>query len=152
MVDDLIIDLPDEQETLTVGTRFSDVSGLIFLHGELGAGKTTFVRGYLQGLGYEGTVKSPTYTLIEPYSIAGRQLLHLDLYRLADSIELENIGIRDDLGRGSTLLVEWPERAHGCLGEADLAIYLKYTGDSRQIRVVPGNAKMAGFLAEVVSG
>jgi len=150
MADSFTIELPDEQATLAIGARLSGMKGLIFLHGELGAGKTTFVRGYLQGLGYEGAVKSPTYTLIEPYDIAGRRLLHLDIYRLADPIELENIGVRDDLGQDATLLVEWAERAHGYLGLPDLDIYLEYAGDSRQIRIQPADDKLAEHLAQVI--
>jgi len=151
MTDSLTIDLPDERATLAIGARLSSIAGLIFLHGELGAGKTTFVRGYLQGLGYEGAVKSPTYTLIEPYEIAGRRLLHLDIYRLADPMELEDIGVRDDLGQDNTLLVEWAERAQGFLGLPDLDIHLEYVGDSRQIRIVPAEVELAHRLTQVIS-
>ena len=93
----------------------SPASLIVYLKGDLGAGKTTLVRGFLRGLGYKGTVKSPTYTLIEPYRIAGKSICHLDLYRLADAEELEYLGVRDLLQEETVLLIEWPERGEGVL-------------------------------------
>ena len=151
MADDIVVDLPDEAATLALGASLSKFSGIIFLNGELGAGKTTLVRGYLQALGYQGAVKSPTYTLIEPYEVAGRRLLHLDIYRLADPLELEALAIRDELDPDNTLLVEWPERAQGYLGEPDIEINLLYSGDSRQARIV-AKASLASQIAKVISG
>ena len=90
---------------------------LIGLSGELGAGKTTLVAGLLAGLGHEGPVRSPTYTLIEPYRLAGRDLYHCDLYRLRDPAELDDLGLRDLAVERSVLLVEWPERAGDRLGK-----------------------------------
>ena len=152
MPEDIVVDLPDEAATLSLGASLSKFSGIIFLNGELGAGKTTLVRGYLQALGYEGAVKSPTYTLIEPYEIAGRRLLHLDIYRLGDPLELEALAIRDELDPDNTLLVEWPERAQGYLGEPDIEINLQYTGDSRQARIVSAKVPLATEIAHVISG
>ena len=134
-----------------MGASLSKFSGIIFLNGELGAGKTTLVRGYLQALGYQGAVKSPTYTLIEPYEVAGRRLLHLDIYRLADPLELEALAIRDELDPDNTLLVEWPQRAQGYLGEPDIEINLLYSGDSRQARIV-AKVSLASQIAKVISG
>lgn len=151
MADDIVVDLPDEAATLALGASLSKFSGIIFLNGELGAGKTTLVRGYLQALGYQGAVKSPTYTLIEPYEVAGRRLLHLDIYRLADPLELEALAIRDELDPDNTLLVEWPERAQGYLGEPDIEINLLYSGDSRQARIV-AKVSLASQIAKVISG
>lgn len=108
---------------------------LVFLHGHLGAGKTTLVRGFLRASGHSGPVKSPTYALIEPYITAYGNLYHLDLYRLADAEELEWIGIRDLFEDESICLVEWPERGAGILPEADLHVYLQAEGSGREIRV-----------------
>ena len=151
MAEDIVVDLPDEAATLSLGASLSKFSGIIFLNGELGAGKTTLVRGYLQALGYKGAVKSPTYTLIEPYEVAGRRLLHLDIYRLADPLELEALAIRDELDPDNTLLVEWPQRAQGYLGEPDIEINLLYSGDSRQARIV-AKVSLASQIAKVISG
>ncbi len=103
----------------------------VTLTGDLGAGKTTFVGGLLAALGHEGPTRSPTYTLIEPYHLGGRDLYHCDLYRLRHPDELEDLGLRDLSGPGSVLLVEWPERADGRLGAADLAIRITYDGEGR---------------------
>lgn len=99
---------------------------LVTLQGELGAGKTTLVGGLLEALGHTGPVRSPTYTLIEPYELAQRQCYHLDLYRLTDPMQLEELGVRDLMQPGALLLVEWPERAGAALSSPDLAIQLSY--------------------------
>ena len=95
---------------------------MIFLQGQLGAGKTTLVRGYLRGLGYQGKVKSPTYTLVEPYTVGTLTINHIDLYRIAGGQELESLGWRDYLDDAAVCLVEWPERGNGGLGQADILI------------------------------
>ncbi len=102
---------------------------VVTLAGDLGAGKTTFVAGLLAALGHEGPVRSPTYTLIEPYRLAGRDWHHCDFYRLRHADELDDIGWRDLLAPGAILLVEWPEKAAGRLGPVDLAIEIEYADD-----------------------
>jgi tRNA threonylcarbamoyladenosine biosynthesis protein TsaE len=104
---------------------------LIFLHGDLGAGKTTLVRGYLRAAGYTGAVKSPTYTLVEEYTINGLKILHFDLYRLTEPEELEWIGIRDYFDQDCLCFIEWPDRGKGLLPEPDWVITLSTEGDGR---------------------
>jgi len=123
------LELADAPDTEAFGARLADASergALIFLHGELGAGKTTLVRGFLRQLGYQGPVRSPTYTLIEPYELSGRAIYHMDLYRMADPEELEYVGVRDYLGEEGICLVEWPERAEELLRAPDLSLYLQH--------------------------
>lgn len=103
----------------------------IWLTGNLGAGKTTLVRGLLRGLGYEGKVKSPTYTLVEPYVISGLYLYHFDLYRFVDPEEWEAAGFRDYFNEQSVCLVEWPDKAGDLLPPADIEIALAPSGSGR---------------------
>ena len=128
--------LPDEAAQEAFGARLAaampGAGGLvIYLEGNLGAGKTTLVRGFLHGCGHRGHVRSPTYTLIEPYDIAGRCIAHLDLYRLGDPEELEFLGLRDLLGESCIMLVEWPEKGRGVLPPADLRLGLTFPGSGR---------------------
>ncbi len=118
---------------------------LVTLQGELGAGKTTLVSGLLSALGHVGPVRSPTYTLIEPYDLAGRPLYHLDLYRLTDPLQLEELGVRDLLQPGAILLVEWPERAGDLLANPDLKVQLAYSADGaegRKLELRPGTESL----------
>ncbi len=108
----------------------SGVPQVIALNGELGAGKTTFVAGVLSGFGIGGPVRSPTYTLIEPFEAGGRFIYHLDLYRLAGPRDLEALGLRDLHDADSTLLIEWAERGEGALPPVDLSLRFGYaTGE-----------------------
>ena len=129
MKNQLDIYLENESATLALGAQIAQQfkqGGVIKLYGELGAGKTTLVRGLLRELGYQGTVKSPTYTLVEPYEFSGHAVYHFDLYRLADPEELEYMGIRDYLDPKSLCLLEWPERGGAYIPVADLEITLQH--------------------------
>ena len=105
----------------------------IYLQGELGAGKTTWVRGFLRGLDHTGKVKSPTYTLVESYQLHGQMIHHLDLYRVNDPDELEAIGLRDYMDGSGICLVEWPERGDDHLPEPDVLVRIAITGKGREV-------------------
>jgi len=120
--------LPNEAATLDLGAQIAQQfrsGGIIKLHGDLGAGKTTLVRGLLRELGYQGTVKSPTYTLVEPYQLADRTIYHFDLYRLADPEELEYMGMRDYLTEDALCILEWPEKGGAYIPQAQLMINIQ---------------------------
>jgi tRNA threonylcarbamoyladenosine biosynthesis protein TsaE len=126
--------IPTEQAQEALGATLAGLvpaSCVIYLEGDLGAGKTTLARGFLRGLGHQGTVKSPTYTLLEPYELDGRNCYHFDLYRLGHPEELEYLGVRDLLENDAVLLVEWPEKGQGELPEADLILHLEYLDEGR---------------------
>ncbi len=106
---------------------------LVFLEGELGMGKTTLARGLLRGLGFTGHVKSPTYTLVEPYELGGLRVYHFDFYRINDPEELEYLGLDDLLSESAIKLVEWPQRAHGRLPRPDRIVRIRAERDGRII-------------------
>jgi tRNA threonylcarbamoyladenosine biosynthesis protein TsaE len=142
---------PDESAMDALGrclARGARCAGVIYLQGDLGTGKTTLVRALLRGLGCQGKVRSPTYTLVEPYPLDGLTVYHLDLYRLASPEELEWIGIRDLQAGPALLLIEWPELGAGMLPPADLQVSLGYRNSGRELRFEPlgaiGEAMLAG--------
>lgn len=146
-----LVELPDEAATIAVGRRLAlalPQSVLIYLEGDLGAGKTTLVRALLRALGHKGAVRSPTYTLIEPYELTGHDVFHLDLYRLGSPDELEDIGIRDILALPCVLLVEWPEKGRGVLPPPDLQLSLVAAGSGRLLSLQAMTAAGAKLLKD----
>jgi tRNA threonylcarbamoyladenosine biosynthesis protein TsaE len=130
--------LNDEAETLACGARFAaqlQAGVVVYMHGNLGAGKTTFVRGMLQGLGYAGKVKSPTYTLVEPYDFFNYTVYHFDLYRFTSEEEWDAAGFRDYFNPQSICVIEWPEKASELLPPADIEIRLTMDGYGRQLQL-----------------
>jgi tRNA threonylcarbamoyladenosine biosynthesis protein TsaE len=151
----LAFTLPDEAATVALGERLARALRpglLVTLSGDLGAGKTTLSRGIVQGLGHAGAVKSPTYTLVEPYEHTRIPVYHFDLYRLADPEELELLGFRDYLGGDCLCLVEWPERGGGFLPAADLAITMTAQGDGRRVTLEAATPVAGDVLAAIDDG
>ena len=132
-----------EQAMVGAGQRLGKVlvnenGGTVFFHGQLGSGKTTLCRGVLRACGHVGVVKSPTYTLVEPYHYRNIDIYHFDLYRLGDPEELEYVGIRDYFSGNNICLVEWPERGEGMLPGADVHVFLDYLRGGRIVKLVAG--------------
>jgi len=139
-----------ELQQQELGGRLAELcpGGLVVhLLGELGAGKTTLARGFIQGLGYDGRVKSPTYTLVETYDFSDFSCFHFDLYRLADPEELEYMGIRDFQTAQDILLIEWPDKGKGFLPAADLIIEIYYVGQGRKVRLIAETERGKRFLS-----
>lgn len=141
--------LRDEAATLAFGAELarSLTPGLTFyLEGDLGTGKTTLVRGLLRALGYGGRVKSPTFTLVETYTLPAFELYHFDLYRMHDPREWLDAGFRDVSGGQAVSLIEWPEKAAGWLPPPDVVLRLAVTGDAREIECKAASARGADYL------
>ena len=150
--------MPDEAATLRLGEALAArgdadrLRGLVLhLRGELGSGKTTLVRGLLRALGYPGRVKSPTYTLLEPYSLLRLHLYHFDFYRFKDRSEWLSSGFRDHFNPESLCIVEWPERAGDLLAPPDLEIHLRYRAEGRTATLAAHTAPGEAWREAVLS-
>lgn len=136
--------LADEQAMAAFGAALAasvTEGGVIFLRGDLGMGKTTLSRGVLRGCGHTGSVKSPTYTLVEPYDTPSGPVFHFDLYRLSDPEELEYLGIRDYFTEQALCLIEWPDKGAGVLPSPDLEIQIELSGTGRSLLLTPVTQK-----------
>lgn len=143
---------PESMEALgkVLGT-FLKGGTTVYLSGELGAGKTTLTRGLLRGWGFEEKVKSPTYTLVEPYFFHDKTLYHFDLYRLTDPHELEFMGARDYFTPSSICLIEWPEKGIGFLPPADLSCHIEFHDDGRQVFFEGISAKGIAIIKDLIN-
>lgn len=145
------LSLKNESETVALGGKVAAaIQGgeIIYLTGDLGVGKTTFVRGFLYALGHSGNVKSPTYTLVEPYSINGKNIYHFDLYRINDPEELEAMGIRDYCDGESICLYEWPEQGKDVVPPADIALSLRHDETGRIVTIESKSSKGEQILSQ----
>lgn len=129
------LQLADEQASLSFGAQLADSihSGIVYFEGLLGTGKTTVIRGWLRQLGYQGNVKSPTYTIVEPYEIAGRSILHVDLYRISDPSELEFIGLPEQIADSELVFLEWPQYGRNHIPDPDYTIHLLFDSVGRRV-------------------
>ena len=142
--------LADEQAMSDFGARIARVTqghGLIFLEGNLGMGKTTLSRGIIRGLGHVGSVKSPTFTLVEPYEIGDVRAFHFDLYRLVDPEELEFLGIRDYFEDDALCLIEWPDKGAGFLPKPDLTITISPQDSGRSLNILSQGSRGEAWCA-----
>lgn len=142
--------LADEQAMSDFGARIARITqghGLIFLEGNLGMGKTTLSRGIIRGLGHVGAVKSPTFTLVEPYEIGDIRAFHFDLYRLVDPEELEYLGIRDYFEDDALCLIEWPDKGAGFLPKPDLTITISPQDSGRSLKILSQGSRGEAWCA-----
>ena len=145
----------DEEAMLALGARIAEATGgvgVIYLHGDLGAGKTTLSRGIIRGLGHVGAVKSPTFTLGEPAEVCAVRAYHFDLYRLVDPEELEFLGIRDYFEGDALCLVEWPQRGAGVLPKADMDITISPHGTGRALHLQAQGERGNAWCATLAVG
>jgi tRNA threonylcarbamoyladenosine biosynthesis protein TsaE len=149
-VSEVTLYLADEQAMSDFGARIARVTqghGLIFLEGNLGMGKTTLSRGIIRGLGHVGAVKSPTFTLVEPYEIGDIRAFHFDLYRLVDPEELEFLGIRDYFDDDAMCLIEWPDKGAGFLPKPDLTITISPQDSGRSLKILSQGSRGEAWCA-----
>ncbi|CCQ11481.1 ATPase YjeE, predicted to have essential role in cell wall biosynthesis [Pseudoalteromonas luteoviolacea B = ATCC 29581] len=136
--------LENEESTVLMGKQLAELvrgGAVLYLTGDLGAGKTTLSRGIVQGLGHNGKVKSPTYTLVEPYELPDVNVYHFDLYRLGDPEELEYMGIREYFNSDSICIIEWPDKGMGFIPKPDLDIEMHYQNDARKIEITARSSR-----------
>ncbi|MDQ7731430.1 tRNA (adenosine(37)-N6)-threonylcarbamoyltransferase complex ATPase subunit type 1 TsaE [Halomonas sp. SpR1] len=148
------VQLDSEEAQVAFGEALGQVlqgHGLVYLEGELGAGKTTLTRGILRAYGHLGAVKSPTYTLVEPYELGSQRVYHLDLYRLSDPEELEFIGGRDVLADDALSIIEWPSRGEGWLPAPDLHLTLEVIDQGRLVSLAASSDQGERILATLRS-
>jgi tRNA threonylcarbamoyladenosine biosynthesis protein TsaE len=151
----LRFDLPDPQATEAMGSALArsfpgpQHGAVVHLWGELGSGKTTCARSLLHALGVTATVRSPTYTLVDTYSVGGLTCVHVDLYRLQTLHEVDELGLRDLLGPGFLMLIEWPEKGGSAVPPADLKLQLTYAGDARAAMVSGDTATGGRWLSKL---
>lgn len=150
--------LPDEAATSALGAALADALPslqrdglLIHLQGDLGAGKTTCVRGFLRRLGVTGIVRSPTYTLVEPYTVGELTCVHVDLYRLRHPSDLEDLALREYLAPQCVLLIEWPDKGAEAVPPADLELLIDYDGEARRVVVRARSEAGSGLLVRFVA-
>jgi tRNA threonylcarbamoyladenosine biosynthesis protein TsaE len=151
----LEFDLPDSAVTESLGVALADAftalstGAVLYLRGELGSGKTTCARSLLHALGVTATVRSPTYTLVDTYSVGALNCVHVDLYRLRSSDEVEELGLRDLTGPSYLMLIEWPEKGGNAVPHADIDLHLQYAGESRVASLSAVSAVGAVWLAKL---
>ncbi len=146
--------LADEQQTVLIGQAFGKLlvrASVVYLEGVLGAGKTTFCKGVLSSFGYSGKVKSPTYTLVEPYQVEDKNIFHFDLYRLGDPEELEFIGIRDYFTGDNIALIEWWQKGVGYIPNQDFNVQLEPKGEGRKLSIISTQESGTKVLKELSS-
>ena len=153
----LVFDLPDSSATEALGAALAQgfpgagSGAVIHLRGELGSGKTTCARNLLQALGVTATVRSPTYTLVDTYSVASLTCVHVDLYRVQTTTEVEELGLRDMTGSGYLMLIEWPEKGGIAVPPADLNLQLVYQGDARSAALSAGTFLGRAWLVKLAT-
>jgi len=146
--------LPDEAATQSLGAALAvqlQPGMVVYLEGDLGAGKTTLVRALLRQRGYEGPVKSPTYSLVEVYVISSLYWYHFDFYRFESPEEFHDVGLGDYFNAESVCLVEWPEKAAGCVPPPDLCLRFTFAGDGRRLQLSGVSEKGVACLRSLVS-
>ena len=148
------IHLADAEATGALGAALARTRpdrAVVYLEGELGAGKSTLARALLRALGVSGAIRSPTYTLVERYPVPGGEAAHLDLYRLAAASELDFLGLDELSAEAGLWLVEWPDRGQGGLPAPDLRLQLAVDGTGRRVRMLPGSPAGQAWLAAIAS-
>lgn len=148
-----MIHLSSAEETLNIAARLAQHCPhpfIMFLQGPLGAGKTTFTRGFLQGLGFQGNVKSPTYTLVEPYTLPNITLYHFDLYRLRHPTELLDLGLDDYTSQNCICIFEWPEQGGEFMPTPDLTCRLSLDNDARLLELLSHNERADNLMKELL--